>query len=341
MLAELDFALAPIAGFLSDPATEDLAINEPGVAWQFSKGGWTRHDAPGLTYRRLHGISALAASQTRQTISVREPVLSADIESSGRVYRLQSVMPPAVPAGTMALTFRRPDDAIGKVGDIRSRYDIARWNRWKDRGAARQQQRGILLGLFDAGAIEEFLHGIVRTKLTVIFSGSTGAGKTYLSKMLGALIPEGERIIAIENARELVIRQPNHVRHIYSSSGGVTETELLACSLRERPDRIMVGELREGKSADTFLNEVMAGHPGSMTTIHGRNAAGACRRLFNLIKSANPGAEDQTLIAMLGNAIDVIIPVSNDAGVRSIGEVWFADDAARRGETVASLLRQD
>ena len=99
--------------------------------------------------------------------------------------------------------------------------------------------------------------------------------------------------------------------------------------------------MRDPEAAAVFVDEVMAGHPGSMSTIHGRNPAEAARRLFSLFKSSSAGQsmQDDTVVAMLASAIDFIIPVENDAGTRAIGEIWFAPDAARRGETFADLLR--
>jgi len=140
----------------------------------------------------------------------------------------------------------------------------------------------------------------------------------------------------------LVLRQPNHIRHFYAAGGGsISPAKLMKATLRERPHRVMLGEMRDPEAASVFVDEVMAGHPGSMSTIHGRNPAEAARRLFNLFKSSPAGQsmQDDTVVAMLASAIDFIIPVENDGGNRSIGEVWFAPEAARRGEGFADLVR--
>jgi type IV secretion system protein VirB11 len=166
--------------------------------------------------------------------------------------------------------------------------------------------------------------------------------RAFRPKMLGGLIPMRERIISIEDAAELVIRQPNFVRHFYAASGvGVSPAKLLKATLRERPDRVMLAEMRDPEAASVFLSEVMAGHPGSLSTLHGRNAPEAARRLFDLVKSSEGGrgATDETVASQLGSAIDFIIPVENDGGMRAIGEVWFSADAQRRGETFADLLK--
>ena len=332
-------ALRPVQHILSAPETEDLAIQEPGVGWWLKGGAWHRTELPAMTYQRLHGLSVMAAAQTGQRITARDPILSADLPGG---LRLQSVMPPAVAPGTMALTFRRGDERLDDVGDVERLFDTGRWNRWGSRHGRRQAQQSALLDRFDAGDLSGFLAGLAETRQTGLFCGPTGAGKSRLSRMLAGAIPLHERIVTIEDAAELVIRQPNHVRHFYAAGGGgVSPAKLMKATLRERPHRVLLGEMRDPEAASVFVDEVMAGHPGSLSTIHGRNPAEAARRLFNLFKSspAGQGMQDGTVVAMLASAIDFIIPVENDGGARAIGEVWFAPDAARRSEGFADLVR--
>lgn len=339
MSAALLAAMRPVSRVLSDLDTEDLAIQEPGVGWWLKGGAWHRLDLPEMTYARLHGLSVLAAAQTRQRISPQEPILSADLPGS---IRLQAVMPPAVPPGTMALTFRRGDERLDEVADVERLFDTGRWNRWDDRHERRRAQDAALLDRFDAGDLPGFLLGLAQTRRTGLFCGATGAGKSRLSKLLGGAIPEHERIIAIEDAAELVIRQPNHVRHFYSATGTgpLTPAALMKAALRERPHRILLGEMRDAAAAAVFIEEVMSGHPGSLSTIHGANPPEAARRLFSLFKSSHAGQSmrDETVIATLAAAVDFIIPVENDAGRRAIGEVWFKPHAARRGQSFSDLL---
>lgn len=339
MSTALPVALRPLDHILSDSATEDLAIQEPGVGWVYKGGGWHRVELPAMTYQRLHGIATLAASQTGQKINRRHPILSADLPGD---LRLQAVMDPAVPAGTMALTFRRADEGLDEVEDVTRLFDTRRWNKWGERLARRERAAAVLLERFDAGDLPGFLRGCVETRQTGLFCGPTGAGKSRMSKLCGTAISLRVRIITIEDARELRLRQPNVVRHFYAASGeGVTQTQLAKATLRERPGIVLLGEMREPEAVFVFVDEVMAGHPGSLSTAHGRNPPECARRLFNMFKSSPAGRSmsDETVAAMLGNAIDFIVPVENDDGVRAIGEVWFAADARRRGETFVDLLR--
>jgi len=333
-------ALRPIWHILSAPETEDLAIQEPGVGWWLKGGAWHRTEMPAMTYQRLHGLSVMAAAQTGQCITPRDPILSTDLPGG---LRLQSIMPPAVAPGTMALTFRRGDERLDDVSDVGRLFDTSRWNKWSRRHEQREAQHAALLERFDAGDLAGFLVGLAETRQTGLFCGPTGAGKSRMSKMLAGAIPMHERIITIEDAAELMLRQPNHIRHFYASGGGtaLSPAKLMKATLRERPHRVMLGEMRDPEAASVFVDEVMAGHPGSMSTIHGRNPPEAARRLFNLFKSSPAGQsmQDDTVVAMLASAIDFIIPVENVGGTRAIGEVWFAADAARRGEGFADLVR--
>ena len=339
MSAGLATALRPIAHILYAPETEDLAIQEPGVGWWLHHGAWHRTELPAMTYERLHGISVMAASQTGQSITARSPILSADLPGG---LRLQSIMPPAVPPGTMALTFRRGDGRVDDVRDIGRLFDTSRWNQWSRRHERRDRQDAALLDRYDSGDLVGFMLGLAQTRQTGLFCGSTGAGKSRLGRMLGASIPDQERIITIEDAAEIVLRQPNHIRHFYAASGGgVTPDQLMKATLRERPDRVLLGEMRDPAAAATFVDEVSAGHPGSLSTIHGRDPSEAARRLFNLFKASPAGRsmEDATVVASLAASIDFIFPVENEAGARSVAEIWLAADARRRGETFADLLR--
>ena len=119
----------------------------------------------------------------------------------------------------------------------------------------------------------------------------------------------------------------------------VTAELLLQASLRMKPDRILLQELRDD-AAWTYINEVVAGHPGSITTIHGSNPEQAFKRLFALVKGSPQGGrwDDRTLMNFLSSAVDLIVPFHNEGAFYEIREVWFAPDAARRGESAANLL---
>ena len=331
--------LAPIGEWLSDPATEEVAINRPGEVWVRRRGAFTRHDVP-LDLDELESIAVLAGSLRRQEAGPDSPLLATELPGG---ERLQVCLPPCVPIGTVSLTIRRHANSIAPLSSVGHRYRAARWNEWRSLRASRDMSE--LLALYDAGDLEGFLRAAVGARLNMLLAGPTGSGKTTLSKTLIGAIDPSERIITIEDTLELIVMQPNHVRLLYSKEGlsraAIDANALLEASLRMRPDRVLLQELRD-EAAWVYVNEVVSGHPGSITTIHGSGASEAFRRLFALVKGSPKGAalEDRTLVDLLSAAVDVIVPLQESGGVFDIGAVWFGADAARRGETAADLLRE-
>jgi type IV secretion system protein VirB11 len=335
MSTALTRALTPVMHILTAPETEDLAFQEPGVGWWLHHGAWNRIEVPAMTYARLHGVAVMAAAQTRQEITPRIPLLDAALLGD---LRIMAAAPPAVRPGTISVTIRRGETTVDELSDVPKLFGTTRWNQWDKRNARQQQRDGALLERFDASDLEGWLRGVADTCQTGLFVGGTGVGKTRLGKALTGAIPADERIVTIEDAAEMVIRQPNHVRLFYpASGGGVTQAMLLKATLRMRPNRIMLAEMRDHEAATVFLSEILAGHPGSYSTLHSRSAPEAARRLFNLLTEG--GADRESTLDQLDNAIDFIIPVENDGGERELGEVWFRADAQRRGETFRDLLR--
>jgi len=316
---QLRHLLKPILPWLDDPSTEEIAINKPGEAFVRQKGVFTRHDLP-FDYDDLEDISILAGALRRQDVGPRSPLCATELPGG---ERLQICLPPAVPHGTVSLTIRRPGTSVSALADVSKRYQTSRWNKWEARRETENQHNEEVIGFYDAGNLESFLKACVRNRLTMLLCGATGSGKTTMGKTLIAAIPAHERLITIEDTLELVIPYENHVRLLYSKSGiglgGVTAEALLQASLRMRPDRILLGEMRDD-AAWTYLNEVVSGHPGSISTIHGANPVQGFKKLFSLVKGSEQGAalEDKTLIDMLSAAAD----------------------ARRRGETIAHLLSE-
>jgi type IV secretion system protein VirB11 len=332
----LAHAMRDMAPYLEDPGTEEFCVNQPGVGWWRKGGTWTPVALPGLDYLAMEGIAILAGALRGQDVGQQRPLLATELPGG---ERLQVCLPPAVPKGTISITLRKPGGEVAPLAIAGSRYQLENWNRWAERGTP--AERAELLALFDAGDFIAFHAASVRARLNMLMGGATGSGKTSLAKTLLGEIDSSERILTIEDALELVVPQPNHVRLLYSQGGsGVTVRDLLVASMRMRPDRVMLQELREPAAAMTYVMEIMSGHPGSITTIHGGSPAEVARRLFALVKGAAEGAamDDATLLSMIEGAVDLIVPFHNAGSVYSIRECWFRDDAARRGERLRDLV---
>ena len=158
------------------------------------------------------------------------------------------------------------------------------------------------------------LHGCVKARLNVLISGGTGAGKTTLLNVLSSFISDRERIVTIEDAAELQLHQEHVVRletrpPNIEGKGAVRQRQLVINSLRMRPDRIIVGEVR-GEEAVDMLQAMNTGHDGSLTTIHANSARDALGRLEVMVAMANLNIPDRAIRRQIASAIDVVIQVS-------------------------------
>jgi pilus assembly protein CpaF len=159
--------------------------------------------------------------------------------------------------------------------------------------------------------VMEFLKACVQAKINIVVSGGTGSGKTTLLNILSGFIPEGERIITIENAAELQLRQ-EHVVTLETrppnieGKGEITMRDLVINALRMRPDRIIVGECRGGEAFD-MLQAMNTGHEGSMTTIHANSPRDALARLENMVLMAGTDLPHRAIREQIAMAIDLIV----------------------------------
>jgi pilus assembly protein CpaF len=160
----------------------------------------------------------------------------------------------------------------------------------------------------------ELLQTMVAGRLNIIVSGGTGAGKTTLLNVLSSYIPNNERIITVEDAAELQLRQEHIVRletrpPNIEGKGAVRQRELVINSLRMRPDRIIVGEVR-GEEAFDMLQAMNTGHEGSLTTVHANGPRDALSRVENMVSLANLNIPERAVRAQIASAINAVIQVS-------------------------------
>ena len=157
----------------------------------------------------------------------------------------------------------------------------------------------------------EFLRHCVAAKLNILVSGGTGAGKTTLLNVLSSFISDRERIVTIEDAAELQLRQAHVVRletrpPNVEGKGAIRQRQLLVNSLRMRPDRIIVGEVR-GEEALDMLQAMNTGHDGSLTTVHANTPRDALSRLETMVAMANVNLPDKAMRQQIASAIQVVI----------------------------------
>ena len=199
------------------------------------------------------------------------------------------------------------------------------------------------LGSLDA-PVEALLRAFVRAKLNVVISGGTGAGKTTLLNALSAAVPASERIITVEDNAELRLQQP-HVVSLEArptnveGRGEITIRDLVRNSLRMRPDRIIVGEVRGGETLD-MLQALNTGHEGSLVTVHANSADDALHRLETLATMSDLQLPFEALRDQINNALDVIVQIDRYAdGRRRVAEVAVVASSRRETFRLATVAR--
>jgi type IV secretion system protein VirB11 len=326
----LELNLLALRPILSDPEVTEVCINAPGEAFVETRSGWDRRALPFADLDWCSRLAKLIANSTRQRIDESSPLLSAALPTGERA---QIVLPPATTAGTVAITLRRPASEVWSIEDL-ARRGIFRSTRLAQSTLDETERE--LLRLLKERAYEAFMRLAVAARKNILVSGPTGSGKTTWTKALIREIPSSERLITIEDARELVLdRHPNHVRLFYSKDdqglARVTPKQLLECCLRMKPDRILLAELRSEEAFD-YLRNVNSGHPGSVTSIHAGSCELAFEQLVLLVKQSPGGRElaRRDIKNLLYLLIDVVIQFGVERQERFIREIWFDPERRRR-----------
>ncbi len=200
------------------------------------------------------------------------------------------------------------------------------------------------LGTFDQRMLE-FMEAIVLGRMNVVIAGGTGSGKTTLLNACSSFIPDNQRIVTIEDAPELRLQKPHVVRKTarrpnIEGEGEITIRQLVIHALRERPDRIVVGECRGGEAFD-MIQAMMTGHEGSLTTVHSSNAREATTRLRSMIQQTGTEMRSEQIMELIASAIDFIVFVNrfDIDGSRKITEI--AEVQGMQGDviTIGTIMR--
>lgn len=311
--------LAPLAGFLEQEDVTDLYINRPGEIWVERLGQLPeRHDAPDLTEALLWRLAKQVASLTHQGISREHPLLAARLPDGARI---QIVAPPAT-RGPMAIAIRKHLITDLTLDDYVAQGAFAATRGTSSSNDANEQ----LESLYAAGDWAAFLRHAVRARKTILVSGGTSTGKTtFLNALLREVEPY-ERLVLIEDTPEIKLKHANVIGLVAVrgelGEASVTFDDLLTATLRMRPDRIIVGELR-GSEAGTFLHAANTGHPGSMTTIHANSTKGALEQLAMLSRRKAVAKSRKDRINFASSTVEVIVQLGRRQGARLILEILW------------------
>lgn len=319
----IDTYLRPLKPFLDIAGVSEISINKPHEIWVEklgNPGGMEPHQVPELTFAHLHTLAQLIAQFSEQGISEETPLLSATLPEG---YRVQVVLPPATEPGAIGISIRKQALLDLGLDDYQERGVFSEVN--KEIGQRNEDQK--LKEIFQAGRYRIFLEAALLAKKNILISAGTSTGKTtFLNACLKA-IPLEERIITIEDAREVMPSQLNRL-HLLSSRGGqgrakVTAQQLLEASLRLRPDRIILGELR-GAEAFSYLRAINSGHPGSITTIHADSPLLAFEQLALMVMQVDLGMHRSHILEYIRTVLPIVVQLKRgERGHRYISEIYY------------------
>jgi len=302
------FGLGPLEEFLRDPFISDILVNGPHQIYIERAGKLSLTDGSFRDDEHLIRVIQRIGARVGRRIDESMPMLDARLRDGSRV---NAIIPP--------LSLDGPALSIRRFG-----VDPIDINRLLELGSLTEE-------------MSFFLKVCVQCKMNILISGGTGTGKTTLLNALSRWIPADERVVTIEDAAELQLQRDHVVRletrpPNIEGKGEITQRELLRNSLRMRPDRIIIGEVRGDETLD-MLQAMNTGHEGSMTTVHANNSRDALRRLENMVSMAGINYPVHTIREQMSSALDVLVHVDRlTGGSRKI--VSIMEVAGMEGETI-------
>jgi pilus assembly protein CpaF len=288
------FGLGPLEALLADPTISDILVNRFDQIYIEREGRLEETDIVFRDERHLQQIIERIVSAVGRRIDESSPMVDARLKDGSRV---NAIIPPLALDGSVLSIRRFRTDRLGATDLV-----------------ARESLTAPML---------EFMKAVVACRLNVLVSGGTGAGKTTLLNVLSTFINNDERVVTIEDAAELMLRQRHVVRletrpANIEGKGAIRQRELVVNALRMRPNRIIVGEVR-GEEALDMLQAMNTGHDGSLTTIHANSPRDALYRLDAMVAMANLNIPDKAIRQQVASALEVIVQIARQAdGTRKV-----------------------
>ena len=308
--------------FLFDPTVSEVCVNKPGEAWVERIGAphMECHANEKITNEMLWRLGRLVANYTSQEIAQDAPLLSASLPSGERI---QFAMPPAARHG-VALSIRKQVIANMSLGDYVEAGAFE--NTVLTNSQKKDGDEEKLKELLSQNKLQDFLSLAIQCKKNILISGGTSTGKTTLLNALLKEIDKKERIITIEDTPEVSPPHKNHLSMLASKgeqgNSKITIQNLLEASLRFRPDRILLGELR-GAEAYSFLRAVNTGHPGTITTIHSDTPRSAFEQICLMVMQGDNALTHDQIMAYTKSIIDIVVQLKRTGGRRHVSEIWY------------------
>ena len=318
------YEILGISPFLKDPDVTEICINKPGEVFLETSQGWKKVEVESLNFDRARQFctAVVNESNTGQRITESEPMVSLTFPTG---QRAQFVIPPACDAGKVSITVRLPSKHTKSLSQYSS---DGFFNQIVDFNNQLSDHDKELLDLKNGKCYEMFFKKAVEYKKNIVVSGATGSGKTTFMKALVNHIPLHERLISIEDARELFIPHQNVVHLLYSKGGqgsaNVSAKSCMESCLRMKPDRIILAELR-GDESFYFIRNCASGHPGSITSCHAGSTIQPWDQLALMVKASQEGSglEFDVIMKLLKQTIDIIVHIKAYSGSRYITGIDF------------------
>ena len=302
------FGLGPLEPLLADPTISDILVNSYSSVYIERRGKLEKTAISFKDDEHLRRVIERIVSTVGRRIDEAQPMVDARLPDGSRV---NAIIPPLALDGPVLSIRRFGADPLTMPMLI-------------ENGALTKE----IAILFEM---------CVRARLNIIISGGTGAGKTTLLNALSAFIPPAERIVTIEDSAELQMQQPHVVRletrpPNIEGKGEVTQRDLVRNTLRMRPDRIVIGEVRGGEAID-MLQAMNTGHDGSLTTIHANTTRDALGRLETMVQMTGMRLSDRAMRQQIASAVNVVIQVARlTDGTRRITSI--SEITGMEGETI-------
>ena len=321
---DYQFQALGIGDYIASLDVTEICINRPGEVYLESRGHWQRIEVPSMSFERARQfcVAIVNESNTGQRITDTDPVVSLTFPTG---QRAQFVIPPACDPGKVSITIRLPSHQTRSLDQYQADGFFDRVLEGVPSISVHDEE---LLALRANRQYAEFFRKAVLYKKNVVVAGATGSGKTTFMKALVNHIPHNERLVTIEDARELFITQPNVVHLLYSKGGqstsNVTAKSCMEACLRMKPDRIILAELR-GDESFYFIRNCASGHPGSITSCHAGSISQTWDQLALMVKASAEGSglEFDVIKRLLQMTIDIVVHIAAHEGQRHITGIDF------------------
>lgn len=314
----LERHLAPLMPYLEKDGVTEICINRPCEIFVECNGAFSRHEVDDLEFSFLEVVAALVAEFNNKEFPA--PIVSGSLLNGERI---QLVLPPAAEAGKIVCSIRRHQrrDMTLNEYQVNGAFDDLLCNE-----NHRQNSEQNLRALYQQRNYLCFIEQAIKAKKNILISGGTGTGKTTFLNACLKIIPCHERLITVEDTREVITHQQNSAHLFFNEENTqITPLNIFKASLRLRPDRIFLSELR-GHEVWPYLRAANSGHPGSLSTVHADSPQGAITQLVFMMQQAGSTSSEVQIRNYIKSIIHVVIQLKRDPNSErfmQVSDVWY------------------